>query len=87
MSSFSPSPSATFTWQLNDFTLSLFINLQPRDLNFSKLRKIVKEVISKNKDALTKHNPISILMGEVMKVVKGRADGKKIAELIKEEMK
>ena len=51
------------------------------------LRKIVKDVISKNKDALSKHNPISILMGEVMKVVKGRADGKKIAELIKEEMK
>ena len=53
----------------------------------SELRKIVKDVISKNKDALQKHNPIAILMGEVMKIVKGRADGKKIAEILKEEIK
>ncbi len=51
-----------------------------------ELRKIVKEVVSKNKDALNKHNPISILMGEVMKAVRGKADGKKIAEIIKEEI-
>ncbi len=50
-----------------------------------ELRKIVKEVISKNKDALTKHNTISILMGEVMKTVRGKADGKKIVEMLKEE--
>ncbi len=50
-----------------------------------ELRKIVKEAISKNKDALNKHNAVSILMGEVMKIVRGKADGKRIAEIIKEE--
>ncbi len=58
-----------------------------KGLSDEDLRKIVKSVISKNKDALTKHNPIGILMGEVMKEVRGKADGKKIAELLKEETK
>jgi len=56
-------------------------------LSDSDLKEIIKEIISKNKDALGKHNTTSILMGEVMKAVKGKADGKKIAEMLKEEVK
>ena len=56
-------------------------------LSENQLRKIIKEVISKNRDALQKHNPVGILMGEVMKTVKGKADGKIIAEILKEELK
>ena len=58
-----------------------------KSVSDQELRKIIKQVIEKNKDALQKHNPIGILMGEVMKEVKGRADGKKIAEILKEEIK
>ena len=56
-------------------------------LSEQELRKIVKEVISKNKDALQKHNPVGILMGEVMKEVKGKADGRLVAKIIGEEIK
>ena len=56
-------------------------------LSDSDLRKTVKEAIAKNKDAFGKHNTVSILMGEVMKAVRGKADGKKIAEILKEELK
>ena len=58
-----------------------------RSLPDADLRKIIKHVIEKNKDALQKNNPLGILMGEVMKEVEGRADGKKIAEILSEEIK
>ena len=56
-------------------------------LSEDQLRKIIKEVISKNKDALQKHNPVGILMGEVMKEVKGKGDGKLIVRILNEEIK
>ncbi len=56
-------------------------------LSEQELRKIVKEVISKNKDALQKHNPVGILMGEVMKQARGKADGKLVAKILGEEIK
>lgn len=52
----------------------------------SDLRKIIQKVIAKNKDALGKHNPIGILMGQVMKEVRGKADGKKVAQILREEI-
>ncbi len=52
----------------------------------SELKKTVKEVISKNKDALQKHNPEQILMGEVMKLLKGKASGKDVLICIRGEI-
>lgn len=62
------------------------INIE-KSLSDTELRKIVKKVIQNNQDALQKHNPIKILMGQVMKEVKGRGDGKKIVQILKEEIK
>ncbi len=50
------------------------------------LRKIIREVISKNKDALKKHNPEQILMGEVMKEVKGKAPGSLVIKILRQEV-
>ncbi len=44
----------------------------------TEIESIIKQVISKNKGA-----PFNALVGESMKVLKGRAEGKKVAELIK----
>lgn len=56
-------------------------------LSGNELRKIVKDTISKNKDVLGKHNAEQILMGEVMKAVRGRVAGKVVLDIIREELK
>ncbi len=45
--------------------------------------KIVKKIIEKNRDALEKPSAFSIIMGEVMKQLRGQIDGKIIAEIVK----
>ncbi|MBU3896967.1 MAG: Glu-tRNA(Gln) amidotransferase subunit GatE [Nanoarchaeota archaeon] len=50
------------------------------------LHNIVKDVIDRNPE-LVKENKISALMGDVMKQVKGRVDGKKVMELLKKELR
>jgi len=52
-----------------------------------KLRETVRRIISKNKDALKKHNPEKILMGEVMKELRGKAGGKLVMKILSEEIK
>ncbi|MFC1648938.1 Glu-tRNA(Gln) amidotransferase subunit GatE [Nanoarchaeota archaeon] len=47
----------------------------------SEIRKAVKEAIAKDPKA-----PIGALMGQVMAKLKGRADGKKVMELLKEQL-
>jgi len=56
-------------------------------LSDDKLRKMIKSVISKNKDALDKHSPEKILMGQVMKEARGKADGKLVMKILAEEIK
>jgi len=53
----------------------------------SKLREIIRNVIEKNRDALEKPRPEKILMGEVMKLVRGRAEGATVMKILMEEMK
>ncbi|HLD41444.1 MAG TPA: hypothetical protein VJB06_00265, partial [archaeon] len=55
-------------------------------LSEQELTRIIQKVISRNKDALQKQNPEQILMGEVMKEAKGKADGKKIMEILRKEL-
>ena len=45
----------------------------------SEIKKILKEIVNKNKDT-----PFGALMGEAMKQLRGKADGKKIAQFLKE---
>ena len=51
-----------------------------------ELKKTVKAVIAKNKDALQKRNPEQVLMGEVMKEVRGKASGSLVMKILKEEL-
>jgi glutamyl-tRNA(Gln) amidotransferase subunit E len=60
-------------------------------LGFAKLsekqvRQKVKAIAAKNKDALASTNAFSIVMGEVMKELRGKADGGLIAKVVKEEL-
>lgn len=48
--------------------------------------KIVKEIIEKNKDALQKPSAFNIIMGEVMKKLRGQLDGKVISDIVKKEI-
>jgi len=56
----------------------------------SRLREVVKEVISNNPkavdDALRNPKAINYLVGQVMKAMKGRADPRKVREIIEEEL-
>ena len=49
------------------------------------LRKLVREVIAKNPQHAAAKN-IGPLMGDVMKLVRGKADGAKVAKFLKEEL-
>ncbi|MEM5804599.1 MAG: Glu-tRNA(Gln) amidotransferase subunit GatE [Candidatus Aenigmatarchaeota archaeon] len=49
------------------------------------LRKIVREVIAKN-PAHAKAKNVGPLMGDVMKLARGKADGAKVAKILKEEL-
>ncbi|MBU3957788.1 MAG: Glu-tRNA(Gln) amidotransferase subunit GatE [Nanoarchaeota archaeon] len=48
--------------------------------------KIVKEIVEKNRDALGKPSAFSIIMGEVMKRLRGRIDGSVLAGIVKREI-
>jgi glutamyl-tRNA(Gln) amidotransferase subunit E len=51
------------------------------------LSKIINKVISRNRDALKKPRPERILMGEVMKEVRGKASGSDVMRLLVKEIK
>ena len=53
----------------------------PEEISDDELIKIIKEKIN-----LLKTTSFSKIMGEVMKEVGNRADGKKVAELVKKEL-
>ncbi|ARM76561.1 Glu-tRNA(Gln) amidotransferase subunit GatE [Acidianus manzaensis] len=61
---------------------------QYQKLSDSELEKIIKEIISTNKNELLskKDKAFNIVMGRVMSKVRGKAEGKKVAELIKKEL-
>ncbi len=50
------------------------------------LRKIVIEVIERNKNVLKRHNPEKILMGEIMKIVRGKVPGNRVIQVLREEI-
>jgi len=52
-------------------------------MNDEELRKIIKDIIESNKK-LVEEKRISALMGDIMKVVRGRIDGKKVAKVLNE---
>ncbi len=52
----------------------------------SELRKIIEDVIKKNRK-LAEEKRVSALMGDIMKIVRGRADGKKVAKILNEMLK
>ena len=51
-----------------------------------QLRKIIKDIIEKNPD-LVENKKIGALMGDIMKITKGKADGKLAMEILKELLK
>ncbi|MHA1835782.1 MAG: Glu-tRNA(Gln) amidotransferase subunit GatE, partial [Candidatus Odinarchaeia archaeon] len=54
-----------------------------------ELEKIIDSVIEKNNELIEKRKErsFSALMGEVMRVVRGKIDGKIVSEMLKEKMK
>lgn len=56
-----------------------------KPLSEKELREIIKKVIDKNKN-LVKEKRISALIGEVMKTVHGRVEGKKVVKVLNEEI-
>ncbi|MFH1294682.1 MAG: Glu-tRNA(Gln) amidotransferase subunit GatE [Candidatus Aenigmatarchaeota archaeon] len=55
-------------------------------LTETDIRKIVKKVISSKKELLGQHNADKMLMGLVMKEVRGKASGALVMKILKEEM-
>ena len=49
-------------------------------------RNKVREIISSIPDLSSKRNPFSVAMGEVMKELRGKVDGKVLARLVREEL-
>ncbi len=57
-----------------------------KGLSLDEARKIVKSIISGIPDLDKKRNPFAVAMGEVMKELRGKIDGKIIAKLVREEL-
>jgi len=56
-------------------------------LSEADLTKTIKKIITKNREALRKPRPEKILMGEVMKEVRGRAPGSDVMRLLLKEIR
>ncbi|MDD5086830.1 MAG: Glu-tRNA(Gln) amidotransferase subunit GatE [Candidatus Nanoarchaeia archaeon] len=56
--------------------------LKYMSMDEKEIKKVLKEIVEKNKGA-----PFNALMGEAMAKLRGKADGKKIVELLKEQIK
>jgi glutamyl-tRNA(Gln) amidotransferase subunit E len=61
--------------------------LARKSLPEADLTKIIRHAISKNRSALRKPRPEKILMGEVMKEVRGKAPGQLVMKLLLREIK
>jgi len=59
-------------------------DMQLRKMSEEEVRERIREIVSKNKHLLKQHNPFKKIMGEVMKELRGKADGKLIAKIVKE---
>jgi len=57
-----------------------------QSLIIPEAKKVVKEIIEKNRDALRKPSAFSIIMGEVMKKLRGQIDGRILAGIVKDEI-
>ena len=53
----------------------------------AELSGLIRKVISRNRDALKSHRPEKVLMGEVMKEVRGKAPGSEVMRLLMKELK
>lgn len=63
-----------------------------KELGFGRLsedqvREEIRKVLEQNKEVVGQRNAFSIIMGEVMKKLRGKADGGLIARITREEMK
>ena len=63
-------------------------SLNVSSLNETQLKEIIKKIVQKNFLLIKEKGPSSLpaLMGEAMKELKGKAEGKKISELLKKEI-
>ncbi len=77
LESFSKNPSLSLDQAVKSSGLTI--------LSEKELRLIIRDTISKNPD-LAKENKLSPLMGEVMKEVRGKFPGEKVAKVLKEEL-
>lgn len=70
---------------LNEIISSMNIAM----MSEKEVLEIVQKIVSSNSSIIKekKEQSLSALMGELMKQIKGKADGKKAAQLLKEEMK
>lgn len=57
-----------------------------KGLTENELRNIIKDIFKKHPD-LVKEKRISALMGEIMKITRGKIDGKTVMKTLKEELK
>jgi len=55
-------------------------------MTIPEAEKIVKEIMEKNADALQKPGAFSIIMGEVMKKLRGQIPGSVLADIVKREI-
>jgi glutamyl-tRNA(Gln) amidotransferase subunit E len=62
-------------------------DLTGEGLSEAQLTKIIKQVISRNRDALKKPRPERILMGEVMKEVRSKVPGQLVMRLLLKELR
>ena len=62
--------------------------MQAGKVEDSELRKVVREIVEKNKELVKAKGDYAAgaLMGETMKVMKGKADGKTVSKMLKEEI-
>jgi len=58
-----------------------------KSVSDSEVRKLVKSMIKKNKNVLSKNRPENILMGMIMKEARGKIPGSVIMKILKEELK
>jgi len=65
---------------------SLVEKLGVKSVSEADVRKLVRDVISKNKEVLTKNRPENILMGLIMKEARGKIPGNMIMKALKEEI-
>lgn len=61
--------------------------IKTEDVSGINLEKIIKKAIKENPDVLKKHNPEKILMGIVMREVRGKVPGGEVSKALAKELR